>query len=591
MARKQSRKRRQLIYQLILVLIVFGLLFIISFSVATFNYNVSYLDSVAQEMQGQLLMAQKNAVMAALHQHLEVFFSIAADQNLWSVLQNDDLNRYPFEQNRQILQILRNYISMQSDIISVHIITNDGSKYTYERNSDTMGKVWSSDSARMTKQVLEKCEKTDEIQIFHDLRKVPLYGPMFHMGIKLRDLHSSEDIGILVVTFTNRSLVHALSTSKDTNYITQSLITTQSGEIIANTSLDWSQSSLKEMLTSIGSDIVVQEEDGYYGLRIVNILDKHVLLKKFNCYSLGMIGVFVILMGLYLTCIVIKLHSSARTIKRLTDGIKAVESGRLDVVVKPISEDEFADISDAFTKMVARLKQTTAERERENSEKLQALRRQHKAEMTALESQINSHFLANTINMIGMTAIEGGNHEVSRLLKALSNCMRYTFNNNEKPVVVRNELNSLNDYLMLQKERCGKKFDYFINADKSVLDDPIKKFMLQPFVENCIAHGFFGVHYGGLIKIQLRRFQKNGISVSVYDNGGGMSKVKAAKIRAMFSHLNAQDTPGFGIHNVVLRMRIFYPGAKLILRTSSTYGTKINIFLPHPPIYKKDEEY
>ena len=120
-------------------------------------------------------------------------------------------------------------------------------------------------------------------------------------------------------------------------------------------------------------------------------------------------------------------------------------------------------LAEEYNRMADAIEEKNGEIRRKNEERLQSLRQQHRAEMEALESQINAHFICNTLGCINYEAIEAGNHQVSVLIKKLSNILRYTFDQHSQNVFMFQEIAWVDQYLYLQKNRYETLFDYEIS--------------------------------------------------------------------------------------------------------------------------------
>lgn len=144
--------------------------------------------------------------------------------------------------------------------------------------------------------------------------------------------------------------------------------------------------------------------------------------------------------------------------------------------------------------------------EEQHGEIIESMKMKRRAEREALESQINAHFICNTLNAINYEAMDNGDFKVSLLLKKLSNILRYTFDQKHQNVYMFQEISWIEQYLFLQKERMGSAFDYEIQFDSDYDNWPCRKLMLQPFVENSILHGL-----EGSIKVDLSELPEKDI--------------------------------------------------------------------------------
>lgn len=215
-----------------------------------------------------------------------------------------------------------------------------------------------------------------------------------------------------------------------------------------------------------------------------------------------------------------------------------------------------------------------------------------RAEREALESQINAHFICNTLNAINYEAIDSGNYKVSILLKKLSNILRYTFDQKHQNVYMFQEISWIEQYLFLQKERMEQTFEYQIDFDSDYASWPCRKLMLQPFVENSILHGFEGMDSGGRIRI-IGHGYKEFLKIVIEDNGCGMSKERKAVIREILENpmIAKEREVGIGISNVITRMRMYYGnGFQVFMESDSGRGTSFTFILPTPISVDTTEE-
>ena len=234
--------------------------------------------------------------------------------------------------------------------------------------------------------------------------------------------------------------------------------------------------------------------------------------------------------------------------------------------------------------MLDKLLQQEQETEKSYRMSLMAIERQHQAEREALETQINAHFLCNTLGTINYEAIEAGNRKVSLLIKKLSNILRYTFDQKCQNVYMSQEFAWIEQYLYLQKARFEDAFDYEIDLQEEYDMWPCCKLMLQPFVENAIIHGFKGWEIGGMLKI-MAKGQGEYIKIVINDNGYGIPEEREKAIQEIIKGNDVSDDLriGIGIRNVVARIHIFYgDSAQISLWSKEGEGTKFEFLLPYP---------
>ena len=195
-------------------------------------------------------------------------------------------------------------------------------------------------------------------------------------------------------------------------------------------------------------------------------------------------------------------------------------------------------------------------------------------EIKALHSQINPHFLYNTLDtIIWMAEFKEDNEKVISITKSLANYFRLSLSNGHEKIPLKDEIMHTKEYLFIQKQRYEDKLSYFFNIeDKSLLSIEVPKIIIQPIVENSIYHGIKNLSGNGIITIDVYR-QNSTINISVKDNGIGFEKAKQFK---------KSKTGGVGIKNVDKRIKFYYGKnyGVFINKDSKTEGAEVIIKMP-----------
>ncbi len=272
--------------------------------------------------------------------------------------------------------------------------------------------------------------------------------------------------------------------------------------------------------------------------------------------------------------------------------MREIRHGEYGGEIKIRGTHELWQLAEQYNRTVKALDAQREETKREFEEKTLTIQRCNEAEREALESQINAHFLCNTLGAINYSAIENGDTEVSVLLKNLSGILYYTFSPNTKMVTIGEELDWVCQYLYLQKFRLMDVFDYEVIFPEEYNEWPCCKLFLQPFVENSILHGLEGREKGGKIIICGQRSEER-LMISVADNGCGMEKRVSDTIKEILAGNNAtveRNRVGIGIRNVMARLRMYYGhGLEARLETAPGKGTKFTLWLPIPAEMLKED--
>jgi len=205
----------------------------------------------------------------------------------------------------------------------------------------------------------------------------------------------------------------------------------------------------------------------------------------------------------------------------------------------------------------------------------------NKHQMTVLQSQINPHFLFNTLEVINLKAmmLEGKNNEVSEMISDLSKLLRIGLESKEQLFTIRNEIEYVKVYIGIMKLRYYNKFDVNINVENEILNCKICKIVLQPLVENSISHGIKTKSGTGTIDITGRKNNEL-IEIEVSDNGLGMSDEHLLEVTDYMNSEEIVETESIGLQNVNRRIKLVFGeeyGLSIYKNESGGIGVKITI--------------
>ena len=236
-------------------------------------------------------------------------------------------------------------------------------------------------------------------------------------------------------------------------------------------------------------------------------------------------------------------------IQKLRDSMEKVQEGDFsisDVVVD--SDNEIGSLTKSFDVMTHRIQELMEQNVYEQEQK-------RKSELKALQSQINPHFLYNTLDSIIWMAEGKKNEEVVLMTASLARLLRQSISNEDEVVPIANEVEYARGYLTIQKMRYKDKLEFQIDVDPSILHIPLIKLVLQPIIENAIYHGLKYKESKGLLII--KGFMKDGNAVlQVIDDGVGMDEETLAHIYDR--HKVNYHSNGVGVYNVQKRLKLYY---------------------------------
>jgi len=276
-------------------------------------------------------------------------------------------------------------------------------------------------------------------------------------------------------------------------------------------------------------------------------------------------------------------HFSAR-VDTLREAMHRASNENYDVPSKLLGEDEISQAFSDLLKMVEKIKEKDAKmyEARINSQRLENA--QQRIEMEVLASQINPHFLYNTLETIRMKAFKAGDKDVATAIKLLGKSMRYVLENTgTSSTTLKNELDYIETYLQIQKLRFSERVNYTLTIEEGLNTEKhdIIPLLLQPIVENAIVHGLEEVEEGGLIRIEVYTRKREFLHIEISDNGCGMSEETLQELRKKIETPHLNPNRNIGLYNINQRIHLCY-GAEYGIMIDSTQGkgTRIAMILP-----------
>lgn len=249
-------------------------------------------------------------------------------------------------------------------------------------------------------------------------------------------------------------------------------------------------------------------------------------------------------------------------------------------------QDEIGNICRAFNRMILSIREyidtiwEKAIEENELREKEMKMNELYQdAKLTALQAQINPHFLFNTLNTGAQLAMMEGSDKTCDFLEQVADFYRYNIQFNGQESLLENEIQLLESYVYIMKTRFGDRFDFNKKIEIDNLNIKIPGMILQPLVENCIKHGFAGITKGGIIELRVFKSGKY-VFVTVSDNGVGFPEEKRNFTKRDNSVINSKEDSGTGIglKNVHARLCMYYKTDDVFdIQESESGGTKFVI--------------
>lgn len=318
---------------------------------------------------------------------------------------------------------------------------------------------------------------------------------------------------------------------------------------------------------------------GSSGMKVIYILKNSLLLENINQMKGTIALVLFIAIGttILVNFIIYKIFNGR--VRTLMNYMRQVQQGNLQLRVPVKSQDEIGILGQSFNQMCEKLEEHIALEYRAGIEL-------KNAEISALQAQIDPHFLYNTLDSIKAKALSEHSEGTAEMVVLLAKLFRWSSRTKDKLVSLEEELDYIRTYLKLQSYRYREELDIDINISDEYLDYAIPKLILQPVVENIIKHAFIDQERPGIVNITARvkveENQKKSLEITICDNGIGMTEETLIRVINKLNENDAQDEfDSIGIQNVHHRLRLLF-GDKygLSIQSIQEFGTAVKISIP-----------
>jgi len=306
--------------------------------------------------------------------------------------------------------------------------------------------------------------------------------------------------------------------------------------------------------------------------RLVKFTSPKELTGNFNVITRNIIIASIAIIILFTIFIFLFFYGIVIPIAKITKEMRKIEKGNFETSIQTKGNDEIYRLGSTFNKMVCEIKQLMTERDFKERER-------SRAEIEALQAQINPHFISNTLSSIRFMAMVAKVDSIKDMTEAFIKIVSASFNRGGKFTTIEKEIETLKSYVYIMKVRHGNKYDVNFEENEVVKGHYLLKMVIQPILENAMLHGVNDMERKGLISVRFNMIEKY-IVVEVEDNGIGMKQEQIEKLL----NDDCGDGKGFtglGIRNVDKRIKLNY-GDGYGVRIESKYEefTKIKVYLP-----------
>lgn len=497
----------------------------------------------------------------------------------------------------KINKILSNYAGLRSDLSGVYLFDSYNNFFYIKGKSPRYGYDWKSE--KWYKDTLFKSGNVEIIgtHLQYHVENRPEY--VISVSREIRSFATKKTLGVIFVDFNYNILGNIIDNETSDTFLYNNLyILDEQGTIIFNNNCELLEKnfnySFSEKIFSSKYGTFTENIDNqkvlivfytspYSSWKFINIIPLNIVLKDIILIrNLAIIIMFVCLLIVFILSIEIS-YKLIKPIKLLADAMLKVRNGDFSANIEVKSNDETKLLAESFNSMAKNIKNLI--------EKVYyAQLNQKEAELKALQSQINPHFLYNTLDSIRGVAIYEGVNSISIMVEALSNLFKYNICKGKEIVNIKEEIEHTKNYITIQNFRYEDKFEIIYKVDESLSSYKILKLLLQPLVENAIYHGLETKIGRGTIIISCERIGEL-IKLSVSDNGSGISKSKLVKLTECLEKnapyiddtymFTPKSSKGIAVTNVNARIKLYFGSQYgLLYKSEEGMGTTAEIYIP-----------
>lgn len=437
------------------------------------------------------------------------------------------------------------------------------------------------------------------------LRSERLRHPYLLSAARTLRLNGSEIYGYVIVSVQEDQLSGLLRTVDDHQEL---MLVDGAGRILSH--VDDAQVGRTAPFSTEGAEILrlnrtdylaVSEPLGFADWRLVQLTPYDRAVADIRDISRNVLLFQVAAFVVFLLVLLWLIGTFTRPLKRLAKLAETVRRGNLEVRSHLRGRDELGSLGASFDQMLDRIKGMIAEITEEQS-------RKRKAELAMLQAQINPHFLFNVLNSIRMNVLRRGDRENAEMISSLSRLLRMTIGRDSDTVTLREEMETIQDYVRLMNMRQREKVQLVLDLAPETMPERLPRFALQPVIENALIHGLN--RRAGRITVSTATDGPGMWTVRVHDDGAGMKAEVLERFRRSLERRTEPGRPpasdagdgadraetrssgfsGLGLANVCERMRLTFGEAfRMEIDSRPGGGTTVTMRIPRQEVKAHDE--
>lgn len=410
--------------------------------------------------------------------------------------------------------------------------------------------------------------------------------PIYSINQSIVNIETKEVLGVISLNVLEEVISNFSKSLRDENE--GILILNPGGEIL------YSDEVSNEIYRSIQlNERIITKTKGFLEMDVSNhkyiviyshffedmLLAKVISYRQFEKKAISSIGGIIkssalifFLILFFSVFVIIKINSLIRMVEA---NMKRISEGKFDIQMSYNGNDELTRFINNFNDMAQKINHLI------NSEYKSKIALKN-AQIMALQSQINPHFMYNSLQVVSTLALRTDSMEIYKMLNSIANLLKYSLGKKDSMVTLGTEIEYMQNYLHIQEARFGTKLNIDYDLDDEVLEEKIPRLILQPLVENCLIHGTLENNVVNSIRVTTKK-EDEYCKIVVQDNGRGIEPEMLKKIDSFINDVDylLDDDDHIGLHNVISRLRLIYNDHAMIHVTSTLgNGTKIVIMIP-----------
>lgn len=553
--------------------IIFSVFLTVTFSIAAFIVSVKindYNHRLTENLSTQLIESKANEAGAWLTQRIRELHTISRTPTVVA-MEDEQLKKYI----TQLSNDMDSYYGNNYGTFSINRL--DGLEYITENQTidvsdrDYYKEVLTSNAEYVISKPI--ISKTDQSLI--TVACYPIYN------------ESSEKIGFVAGAISLKKLTEI--TENLSFYNGKSMILDNTGSVYTHMNTEISayfkekiiknipdsserRITLKEMRDNNKDYVVlyapIPNSPSWF---LCTVVQRAEMFRDTNMLTKSLVSIWLLLLVVAISISYFISKLATNRIKILSDAMNDVKSGNMDTSISLKGDDELSNLADSFNEMVVDIKKLM-------QKVLNQQKEQGQRELQVLQSQINPHFLYNTLDTLQWKALEYDAIELSDMIVSLSSFFRISLSKGREFITLDKELEHVGNYLKIQQYRYSDILDYSIHCESKFYSFLLPKIIIQPLVENAIYHGIKPKLAKGSISVNVYEEQEN-LMIEVKDDGIGIQRGELNNIRKNLSeHLSGNN---YGLYNVNRRIYLqFGEGFGLTIKSDENMGTTAKIRLP-----------